>query len=159
MEHTSQDTLSIEDLASNKISPSQVGNTWMRLGYRVRGRVAAFLAHEHKKRTLSYETREKMHKELLLDLENLAKGRREFETALPNILSGIERRNQRKRNIKSGRALAYNRDTSKALLSTKRSESDIEFVLKFLEQFINLRREMVIRIIFAPKIPSLLSRP
>lgn len=145
-----------EEYTPVMVSVSQIGQSWLKIGYRIRWRVYAFLRHEQEKKILSYWTRERMYRACMLDLETLANGRSEFGDIIGKVLSSIEKGKQRKRNEKASHSLPYSRENTIMLLGTKRSTSDIEFVLAFLEHFMNLRREVVTRIIFAPKIPSLL---
>lgn len=76
-----------------------------------------------------------MYKSCMDDLETLAKGRIEFKDVLGKILSGIEKRQQKKRNRKTSDSQPYSRDSTMMLLGAKRSDSDIEYVLAFLEHF------------------------
>ena len=122
-------------------TPSQIWRSWKSSGYRIKSRVAILLWAEHGKRRLKDGTAETLEKDIMTELEFLAKQRKALSPSdLHEVLAGIKR--QRKLWEKSPNWWAIEK-----LVSITRTQSDVFFVRAFLAEIIGIKKDTIDTII------------
>lgn len=147
-------TLSIDAWIAEK-NPHHIAANWRNMSYRIKGKISTLIAEEHGKKSLRAGTKERLHKEILLDLERIATEKHILEQSdvqsLREVLKWVSRQEHLWRNSSSSKSEWYNRDIITHLMQIPRSESEIFFVRAFLSDIIKINTDTIDNILLNPK--------
>ena len=136
-------------------NPHNIAARWRNIWYRVKWKISSIVASENGKKSLRDGTKERIHKEVLLDLERIAQEKKMIQEESPSLLRGVLRWVSRqeklwKNNWKSD-GEAYNTQAITHLLAVPNSESEVLFVREFLLQIVKIKKDVLDNILLNPK--------
>ena len=136
-------------------NPHHIAAQWRNMSYRIKWKISSIIAEEHGKKSLREGTKERLHKEILLDLERIATEKHTLEQYdiedLREVLKWVSRQEHLWKNNTTSKSEWYNRDIITHLMQIPTSESEIFFLREFLSDIMKIKKETLDNILLNPK--------